>query len=63
MPRAAKIGVYDRETVPATQAFKEGMWEGRGLKRSNEEEKSHMLGEGSPQEQEPVCELEGSEGL
>lgn len=38
------------------------MWEGRGLKKENEEEKSHMLGEGSPQEREPGCALEGSEG-
>lgn len=59
MPRAAKIGVYDRETVPATQAFKEGMWERTGLKRRNEEEKSHMLGEGSPQEREPVVYIGG----
>lgn len=51
-----------RQRLCLPQALKEGMWEGRDLKKENEEEKSHMLGEGSPQEREPECALEGSEG-
>lgn len=49
-----KVGVYDRELVLATEAFREEVWEGRGPKRRNEEEGGHMLGRGrrggSPQE-------------
>lgn len=35
------------------------MWEGRGPKKRNKEERSHRLAEGSLQEREPVCALEG----
>lgn len=51
-----------RQRLCLPQALNEEMWEGRGLKKENEEEKSHVLGEGSPQEREPGCALEGSEG-
>lgn len=66
VPRAVQVGMYDREAVPAAQACREGVWEGRGPERRNEEEGGHMLGKGqrvgSPQERGPACAQEGSEG-
>lgn len=67
MPRVARVGIYDRQVVSATQAFREGVWERRGPKRRNEEERSHMLGKGqevgSPQERGPVCAWGGVCGM
>lgn len=67
MPRAAQVGIYDREVVSATQASTKGVWEGRGPKRRNEEERGPMLGKGqgvgSPQERSTVCAWGGVCGM
>jgi hypothetical protein len=45
-----KVGIYDREAVPATQTLRLDVCKGRDPKRRNEEEDGHMIAESKPRE-------------